>query len=67
MIPLRDARPIGHARAAQRIDGEFELGARGGLEIEDGLKILDVIAQKIVLARRRGLKRRRVRHALDFF
>src|ERR1019366_3361458 len=66
VVAIGDARPIGHAGAAQRVGAEIEARVADGVHIDDGGEIVDVGGKVIVAVSGGGRQRPRVRHAANF-
>ncbi|CAM5332766.1 hypothetical protein SSTU70S_01077 [Stutzerimonas stutzeri] len=64
-VAFGDARPVVHAGAAQRVDGEFQPGIADRGEVDHLLQPADIGVDEVEALGGRGLQRLAVIHALD--
>ena len=64
-VVLRDARPIMHTRAPQRVDAHAQPGAADDLEVKYRPEVRHIVAEEIVAVGGRCGQRLGERHALD--
>ncbi len=64
-IPLRDARPIVHAGAAQGVDAHAYLGIANDIHVQDAAQVLNVVGYVVVRVGRCSAPCRAVRCSLD--
>ncbi len=64
LVGVRDARPVVHARAAERIHTHAHFAAADHIHVEHGTEVRDIRGNVVVLMRRGSTPRLRERNAL---